>query len=936
MAPFSEAGNAQHNGNGTTGNAPHVSVYDPLFENLTVESDYLESLRQSKNIIWLQNLLRAAEGVAKELLEQYGEAVCFDDVDDEQYEAIARHLTPHMFGDDHGRGEKMLYQLHAVIMHRGSAHSGHYFAYIRDNLSEGKWELPELDELLRRAKETAPDGGTALEPTAPDAGESFAEAPAPVSQIASSQSGGRSTNTKLDAKHKHRAGPASASSAKQPLPKVAPQKAYVHDKESGMYLVEEASPLSLIVKVMRASNTAALGTSKDAHHRFANKPGKPPQQGKPLPNARFKVNYIGTEVGNIVKSSWANAFKIKFGTLEAFMRAQTDLLKVFDNGEVFLLTNNIQVLPPTAYQQKVAKLAPPLVKNSGTRAPGGVPSGQLNNMNDVDAQLARQLQAELDFERHHDDAHSTPTAGGSTPAESWETAGTKRRDKKINIDGARAGSGVAGAPTKPSSKGSSNDTLSPHEARVKILSAEIVSHFYGNYFEFNDSSVVPISAAHLQRAFEGGDSAYLLVYRTVAVPADAQKFLNVSRGRLRSETQKAASPVECITPPAHFVKEVAALNDQLQKERTKYELSFSNLQLTVHFPAQFIYNSPLLIPKSEERGEQLEKPTDGEQKSALLQPSVLEIDSRQCVLDLKIRLAQDQPDLAARLGVPTLPSRVPTEETGESSSIVDLSGWVLSRFRSFGEGFYVMETFEDKTSIADVVSSVSGATASRCGTHVLLWDGKTIAGEKVLTGMQGYPKQLSVSMLQPGSAEEILGDASRHSKVVPVQESKLFPSLYLASTLSLLEFAHKLCDVCSVDPLRAVISVLCVSSISGKERTYAATTLYNKGIVSGKALVGVAPNVSTTSSTTAGMVMTSSSALGEFENLYYVLVEDCESRGLHTSSLTEAFVARKNAEWSITVEPDFPPASEETEKVGDLLNMDKFDAFAMARVQVHN
>jgi hypothetical protein len=36
-----------------------------------------------------------------------------------------------------------LYQLFAVIMHRGSAHSGHYFAYIRDSLEEGDWELPD-------------------------------------------------------------------------------------------------------------------------------------------------------------------------------------------------------------------------------------------------------------------------------------------------------------------------------------------------------------------------------------------------------------------------------------------------------------------------------------------------------------------------------------------------------------------------------------------------------------------------------------------------------------------------------------------------------------------------------------------------------------------------------------------------------------------------
>ena len=33
------------------------------------------------------------------------------------------------------------YDLFAVIMHRGSAHSGHYFAYIKDSLEEGQWGL---------------------------------------------------------------------------------------------------------------------------------------------------------------------------------------------------------------------------------------------------------------------------------------------------------------------------------------------------------------------------------------------------------------------------------------------------------------------------------------------------------------------------------------------------------------------------------------------------------------------------------------------------------------------------------------------------------------------------------------------------------------------------------------------------------------------------
>jgi predicted GNAT superfamily acetyltransferase len=55
------------------------------------------------------------------------------------------------------------------------------------------------------------------------------------------------------------------------------------------------------------------------------------------------------------------------------------------------------------------------------------------------------------------------------------------------------------------------------------------------------------------------------------------------------------------------------------------------------------------------------------------------------------------------------------------------------------------------------------------------------------------------------------------------------------------------------------------------------------------------------------MMLTSNSALGEFPELYYVLVEDAENRGLHGSSLADALVTRKNAEWTVTVELDFTP-----------------------------
>ena len=34
-----------------------------------------------------------------------------------------------------------MYELKAVIVHRGSAYGGHYFTYARDEMMEGGWNL---------------------------------------------------------------------------------------------------------------------------------------------------------------------------------------------------------------------------------------------------------------------------------------------------------------------------------------------------------------------------------------------------------------------------------------------------------------------------------------------------------------------------------------------------------------------------------------------------------------------------------------------------------------------------------------------------------------------------------------------------------------------------------------------------------------------------
>ena len=42
--------------------------------------------------------------------------------------------------------EDLQYELKSIVVHRGGAHGGHYFAYIKDDLKEGKWYLDSISK----------------------------------------------------------------------------------------------------------------------------------------------------------------------------------------------------------------------------------------------------------------------------------------------------------------------------------------------------------------------------------------------------------------------------------------------------------------------------------------------------------------------------------------------------------------------------------------------------------------------------------------------------------------------------------------------------------------------------------------------------------------------------------------------------------------------
>lgn len=48
--------------------------------------------------------------------------------------------------------DSTIYELKSIIIHRGSAHGGHYHAYIQDELKEGNWHLTMPEQFIAQPK----------------------------------------------------------------------------------------------------------------------------------------------------------------------------------------------------------------------------------------------------------------------------------------------------------------------------------------------------------------------------------------------------------------------------------------------------------------------------------------------------------------------------------------------------------------------------------------------------------------------------------------------------------------------------------------------------------------------------------------------------------------------------------------------------------------
>lgn len=189
------------------------------------------------------------------------------------------------------------------------------------------------------------------------------------------------------------------------------------------------------------------------------------------------------------------------------------------------------------------------------------------------------------------------------------------------------------------SKESDSGGQTDQNRQICAVTQLLLAKFHGSYFEFNDSIITPMTIRDISKAFEGRDSAYILVYRRIernAVycgeraegeernqlevdsiweaangPSDSDIHENVSVVSVVSDNTE--STVVCSnsestmsvdpqnsgysggshnraylpTPPKYWLDKALAVNAQIHQQRNQYRNQSRTVELELLFPIHF-------------------------------------------------------------------------------------------------------------------------------------------------------------------------------------------------------------------------------------------------------------------------------------------------------------------------------------------------------------
>lgn len=231
----------------------------------------------------------------------------------------------------------------------------------------------------------------------------------------------------------------------------------------------------------------------------------------------------------------------------------------------------------------------------------------------------------------------------------------------------------------------------------------------GHWFNFDDSTITPITTEDLLKPFEGTNAAYLLVYRARSLSNPSAVSLVRPSGIEFAEL-----------PPEHWVHLAAEENARLSLARE--QAADRKVKLLLHFPNQLQWDPPHLTPA--QAGQLHSLPIK------FKDPVVFEA-------PFDCKLAELKGSILRKLGGHALDLGVPPDV-----DLVDLA--ILSRH---GPGMFISGSVNASVPIAR-----QGWCQAGCVPELLMWACE-VGGVSLASKWLGNPPvELSVSLLAPGSS----------------------------------------------------------------------------------------------------------------------------------------------------------------------------------------
>ena len=800
------------------------------------ERMFLKSLRGS--MLWVEEVSHCAKVLAAKYVDKYGADTVYDSLNEAERREVSVALksrkksTPFVSpqsqpqsqielpndtidssktkdSNDQSKDSDHLYQLFAVIMHKGSAHSGHYFAYIRDSLQEGVWELPDsyYSDVadIRESKRLRQK-------------EERREAELIASQMKNSQDycnplssgtgagkgmGGGAESAHADSHAQSAASLSHIGTYDSLSMSPAPPHSYVSEAppdlqyvrtSTGQLFIDESSVVGIISNiVMRAKKDQRERERKvldKAKHKAemrarANELKLREMLGTsiplPPPPPVLHVAEVGVEITEdpcveinhindlislrLGRGSWNSLYEKEHGQIDKFVILHDDVF-VYD-GDIGVLSlrgcesmNWVSwEIVLAAYHEEVRmKYNRTLVAVHNAAAGSGgvynvgdctkemshlslsnsdskgqvlsqvelITAAHLYNC-DNDAALALALQESLNESQYTQPHRNTDSQTQTHPSnisydklgcelnfngtsvhngtqlgggDEWLTATQKKKGGKgkskggIDRDGKNIGTENGcdneGADQNKGEKERENRSQIDEEVGDNFLSSEkrlaeeMLSRHHGRYFDFNDSDVTAMPLGALEKAFEGKNSAYILVYKKiekncnvdesekiegktqVGIKIDTKQeeeqmavthlsssrqdpLIHIPRALDSPNTKDDIRAVKVGDPPAYWAEKVLVENREMEGIRVKYNTMTHTAKIRFFCPFHLKVQDPLLIVKGYRVGKEKEKASEEQTSNSSSEVIMDDMegegegegeDSIELVLDLRMSIAE--------------------------------------------------------------------------------------------------------------------------------------------------------------------------------------------------------------------------------------------------------------------------------------------------------